>query len=93
MVVVKEEIMSILNELPEDASFADIQIVILEKILPSPVSSSQKVQKKVLKLKKISRELRKLIKEAELNPKYLEEKIPIERVRQSIAYRRDLFFG
>ncbi|MFX0104595.1 MAG: hypothetical protein ACFE75_03780 [Candidatus Hodarchaeota archaeon] len=92
MAVIKEEIINVLNELPDNASLTEIELVILEA-LPKAVTSTQVVQKQVQKIKKINRVLSKLIKKSQLNANYLRETIPIEKVRQSFTGRRDLFFG
>lgn len=87
MVLYKEELISILEELPDDMAIVEIQKVILQKALPSILKAPKKEQKEIQKLAKKSRELKSIIKKAELNPNYLKEVIPIKEVRRNINYR------
>ncbi|GAH88272.1 unnamed protein product, partial [marine sediment metagenome] len=48
-------------------------------------------EKQILKFEKINSELIKLIKKADLNSKYLEELIPIERIQSSVNNGRNFF--
>lgn len=89
MAVIKEEIISMLRELPEDATLVDIERAIILNTLPTAVPYSKKVEKQILKFEKLTRELRKLIKKTELNPRYLQEVIPIKDVRNSFYIERD----
>lgn len=91
MAIIKEEVITILNELPEDATLAEIQRAIIVKTIPSSIRHVQKVEKQILKFEKINSELIKLIKKADLNSKYLEELIPIERIQSSINNGRNFF--
>ncbi|MFX1498921.1 MAG: hypothetical protein ACFFBH_15455 [Promethearchaeota archaeon] len=87
MVVYKEELIAMLEQLPDDMGLVEIQKVILQKSLPSILEAPKKEQKEIQKLAKISRELEQIIKKAELNPKYLQEMIPAKEVRRNINYR------
>ncbi len=89
MAVIKEEIISILRELPNDATFMEIERAIIVKTFPSALQHSKKVEKHLLKFDKLTRELSKLIKKTELNPKYLQEVIPIQNVRNTFSIKRD----
>lgn len=89
MAVIKEEIISMLRELPEDATLVDIERAIILNTLPTALPYSKKVEKQILKFEKLTRELRKLIKKTELNPRYLQEVIPIKDVRNSFYIERD----
>ena len=89
MAVIKEEIISILRELPDDATFMEIERAIIVNTFPSALQHSKKVEKQILKFEKINRELSKLIKKTELNPNYLQEVIPIEKVRNTFYIERD----
>lgn len=87
MVVYKEELISMLEELPDDMGLVEIQKVILQKALPSILKASKKEQKEIQKLAKKSRELKQIIKKAELNARYFQEVIPIKEVKRNINYR------
>lgn len=89
MAVIKEEIISILRELPNDATFMEIERAIIVKTFPSALQHSKKVEKHLLKFDKLTRELSKLIKKTELNPKYLKEVNSIQNVRNSFYIERD----
>ncbi len=89
MAVIKEEIISILRELPNDATFMEIERAIIVKTFPSALQHSKKVEKHILKFEKLNRELSKLIKKTELNPKYLKEVNSIQNVRNSFYIERD----
>ena len=89
MAVIKEEIISILRELPDDATFMEIERAIIVKTFPSALQHSKKVEKHILKFEKLNRELSKLIKKTELNPNYLQEVIPIQNVRNTFSIKRD----
>ena len=89
MAVIKEEIISILRELPDDATFMEIERAIIVKTFPSALQHSKKVEKHILKFEKLNRELSKLINKAELNSKYFQEIIPIEKVRNSFNIERN----
>ena len=91
MAVIKEEIISILRELPDDATFVEIERAIIVKTFPSALQHSKKVEKQILKFEKLNRELSKLIKKTEINPKYLQEVIPIQNVRNSFYIERDFY--
>lgn len=91
MAIIKEEVITILNELPEDATLAEIERAIIIKTIPSAIRHVQKVEKQILKFEKINSELIKLIKKADLNSKYLEELIPIERIQSSVNNGRSFF--
>jgi len=89
MAVIKEEIISILRELPDDATLVEIERAIIVSSFPSALQYSKKVEKQILKFDKLNRELSRIIKKAELNPKYLQEVIPIQNVRNSFYIERD----
>ena len=89
MAVIKEEIISILNNLPDDATLVDIERAIIINTIPTALPHSKKVEKQILKLEKLNKELKNIIKKAELNPRYLQETIPIEKVRNSLYMERD----
>ena len=89
MAVIKEEIISILRELPDDATFMEIERAIIVKTFPSALQHSKKVEKQTLKLEKLNQELSKLIKKAELNPNYFQDTIPIQNVKNSFYIKRD----
>ena len=89
MAVIKEEIISLLRELPDNATLVEIEIAIIENISPTMSLHSKKMVKQILKFKKLKRELRKIIKKTELNPRYLRETIPIEKVRNSFYVDRN----
>jgi hypothetical protein len=89
MAVIKEEIISLLRELPDDATFVEIEMAIIENIFPAALPYSKKVVKQILKFEKLNRELSNIIKKSELNPRYLQETIPIEKVRNSFYIKRD----
>jgi len=89
MAVIKEEIISILRELPDDATFMEIESAIIVNTFPSALQHSKKVEKQIQKFEKINRGLSELIKKTELNPNYLQEVIPIERVRSTFYIERD----
>ncbi len=91
MAVIKEEIISILRELPDDATLVEIERAIIVSSFPSALQHSKKVEKQILKFEKLNRELSKLIKKTELNPKYLQEVIPIQNVRNSFYIERDFY--
>ena len=91
MAVIKEEIISILRELPDDATLVEIERAIIVSSFPSALQHSKKVEKQILKFEKLNRELSKLIKKTELNPKYLQEEIPIQDVRNSFYMERDFY--
>ena len=81
MAIVKEEVISILNELPEDATLVEIERAIIIKTIPSAIRHVQKVEKQIKKFEKINRQLIKFFKKASLNPRYFEELIPIDRMK------------
>ena len=89
MAVIKEEIISILRELPDNVSLVEIERAIIASSFPSALQHSKKVEKQIQKFEKLNLELSKLIKEAELNPKYLQEIIPIQDVKNSVYMKRD----
>ena len=89
MAIIKEEVISILRELPDDVTLVDIERAIIINTLPTALPHSKKVEKQILKFEKLNRELSKLIKKTELNPNYLQEIIPIEKVRNSFFIERD----
>ena len=91
MAVIKEEVISILRDLPDDATLVEIERAIIINTIPTALSHSKKVEKQILKFEKLNRELSKLIKKAELNPRYLQEIIPIEKVRNSFYIERDFY--
>ena len=91
MAIVKEEISSIINELPDDATLIDIERAIIINTVPSAVPHLKKVEKQIIKLEKVNKELKDLIKKTELNPRYLQEVIPIEKVRNSFFIKRDFY--
>ena len=90
MAVIKEEIISILRELPDDATLVEIEKAIILSSFPSEVQHSKKVEKQVQKFEKLTRELIKLIKKAELNPNYFQDTIPIQNVKNSINIGRNI---
>ena len=87
MAIVKEEVISILNELPEDATLVEIERAIIIKTIPAAIRHLQKVEKQILKFEKINRQLKKFTKKAELNPRYFEELIPIKKLQASVNAR------
>ncbi|MBY9013558.1 MAG: hypothetical protein KGD70_14385 [Candidatus Lokiarchaeota archaeon] len=89
MAVIKEEVISILRELPDDATLVEIERAIIVKSFPSTLQYSKKVEKQILKFEKLNRELNKLIKKADLNPRYLQETIPIQNLRDSFYVERN----
>jgi len=89
MAVIKEEIISLLRELPDNATLVEIEIAIIENISPLMSLHSKKMVKQILKFKKLKRELRKIIKRTELNPRYIQATIPIEKVRNSFYVERN----
>jgi hypothetical protein len=89
MAVVKEEVISIINELPDDATLVDIERAIIVKTIPAALPHSKKVEKQILKLEKLTKELRDIIEKSELNQRYLQEVIPINEVRNSFFIERD----
>ena len=89
MAVIKEEIISLLRELPDNATLVEIEIAIIENISPTMSLHSKKMVKQILKFKKLKRELRKIIKRTELNPRYIQATIPIEKVRNSFYVERN----
>ena len=89
MTVIKEEIISLLRELPDNATLVEIEIAIIENISPTMSLHSKKMVKQILKFKKLKRELRKIIKKTELNPRYIQATIPIEKVRNSFYVERN----
>ena len=89
MAVIKEEIISLLRELPDNATLVEIEIAIIENISPNISLHSKKMVKQILKFKKLKRELRKIIKRTELNPRYIQATIPIEKVRNSFYVERN----
>ncbi|MBY8987518.1 MAG: hypothetical protein KGD61_03610 [Candidatus Lokiarchaeota archaeon] len=89
MAVIKEEIITLLRELPDDAALVEIKIAIIENIFPAALPHSKKVVKEILKIEKLIRELSKFIKKSELNPRYFQETIPIEKVRNSFYVERN----
>ncbi|NVM18858.1 MAG: hypothetical protein HWN80_14170 [Candidatus Lokiarchaeota archaeon] len=89
MAVIKEEVISILRELPDDTTLVEIERAIIIKTLPFALPHSKKVEKQIHKFEKLNRELTKLIKKTELNPRYLQETIPIQNVRNSFNIERD----
>ena len=89
MAIIKEEVISILRELPDDVTLVDIERAIIINTLPTALPHSKKVEKQILKFEKLNRELSKLIKKTELNPNYLQEIIPIKNVRNSFFIQRD----
>jgi hypothetical protein len=76
MAVIKEEIISLLRELPDNATLVEIEIAIIENISPTMSLHSKKMVKKILKLKK-------------LNPRYIQATSPIEKVRNSFYVERN----
>jgi hypothetical protein len=89
MAVIKEEVISILRELPDDATLVEIERAIIVKSFPSALQYSKKVEKQILKFEKLNREFNKLIKKADLNPRYLQETIPIQNLRDSFYVERN----
>lgn len=89
MAIIKEEVISILRELPDEVTLVDIERAIIIKTLPSALPHSKKVEKQIIKFEKLNRELNKLIKKSELNPRYIQETIPIQNVRNSFNIERD----
>lgn len=89
MAVIKEEIISLLRELPDNATLVEIEIAIIENISPTMSLHSKKMVKQILKFKKLNRELSKIIKKTELNPRYLQKTIPIEKVKNSFYVERN----
>jgi hypothetical protein len=89
MAIIKEEVISILRELPDDVTLVDIERAIIINTLPTALAHSKKVEKQILRLEKLNRELSKLIKKTELNPNYLQEIIPIENISNSFFIQRD----
>ncbi len=89
MAIIKEEVISILRELPDDVTLVDIERAIIINILPTALPHSKKVEKQILRFEKLNRELSKLIKKTELNPNYLQEIIPIENISNSFFIQRD----
>jgi len=89
MAVIKEEIISILRELPDDATLVEIERAIIVSSFPPALQHSKKIEKQIIKFDKLNRELSKIIKKTELNPKYLQEVIPIQNVRNSFIIERD----
>jgi hypothetical protein len=89
MAIVKEEVISIINGLSDDATLVDIERAIIIKTIPTALPHSKKVEKQIIKLEKLNKELKAIIKKAELNPRYLQEVIPIEKVRNSFFIKRD----
>jgi len=89
MAVIKEEIIAALKELPEDATLVEIERAIIVSSFPAPLQVSQKVEKQVQKFEKLTRELIKLIKKAELNPNYFQETISIQNMKNSFYIKRD----
>jgi hypothetical protein len=91
LAIIKEEVISILREIPDEATLVEIERAIITKTLPSALPHSKKVEKQIIKFEKLNRELNKLIKKFELNPKYLQETIPIQNVRNSFHIERDFY--
>ena len=89
MSIIKQEIISLLRELPEDATLEEIERFIIVKTIPPALLHSKKVEKQILKLEKLNRELSNIIKKTELNPRYLQETIPIAKVRNSFYVERN----
>ena len=85
----KEEIISVLRELPDDATLVEIERAIIVNSFPSPLQGSKIVEKQVQKFEKLTRELSKLIKKAELNPNYFRDTIPIQNAKNSFYIKRD----
>lgn len=91
MAIVKEEISSIINELPDDATLIDIERAIIINTVPSAVPHLKKVEKQIIKLEKVNKELKDLIKKTELNPRYLQEVIPIKEFKDKFFIKRDFY--
>ncbi|NVM44705.1 MAG: hypothetical protein HWN79_07295 [Candidatus Lokiarchaeota archaeon] len=89
MAIIKQEIISLLRELPNDATLEEIERVIIVKTIPPALLHSKKVEKQILKLERLNRELSNIIKKTELNPRYLQETIPIGNVRNSFYVERN----
>ncbi|MFX0074977.1 MAG: hypothetical protein ACFE96_06010 [Candidatus Hermodarchaeota archaeon] len=89
MAIVKEEVISIINDLPDDATLVDIERAIIINTIPTAISHSKKVEKQILKFEKLNRDLRDIIAKTTLNPRYLQEIIPIKEVRNSFFIERD----
>jgi hypothetical protein len=89
MAVVKQEIISVLEDLPDDATLEEIERAIIVKTIPPALLHSKKVEKQIQKIEKLNRELRDIIKKTELNPRYLQETNPINKVRNSFYIERD----
>ena len=91
MAIVKEEVISILNELPEDATLVEIERAIIIKTIPTAIRHIQKVKKQIHKFEKINRQLNKFIQKADLNPRYFEKIIPIEKAKALVNTTADYF--
>ena len=89
MTAIKEEIISLLRELPDDATLVEIERAIIENIFPAALPHSKKVVKQIQKFEKLNRELSNIIKKMELNSRYLQETIPIEKARNSFYVKRN----
>ena len=89
MAIIKEKIITILEELPDDATLEEIERAIIVKTLPPALLQTKKVEKQIEKIEKLNRELSAIIKKSELNPRYLQETIPINKARNSFYMERD----
>lgn len=90
MAIIKEEVIIILNELPENVTLVEIESAIIIKTIPLAIRHIQKVEKQIQKFEKITNQLIRLIGEAELNPKFFETLIPIKRAKASVYAKRGM---
>ena len=89
MAIIKEQIIAIIEELPEDATLDEIEKAIIVKTIPPALLQSKKVEKQLEKIEKLNKELRAIIKKSELNPRYLQETITINKARTSFYVERN----
>lgn len=89
MAVIKERIITTLKELPDDATLEEIERNLITKTFPPALLHTKKVGKYVQKLEKLSHELSKIIQKSENNPRYLQETISIDKVRNTFYTERN----
>lgn len=67
------------------------KIIIIEEL---PIEKEEEYRRVTIKTEKkpFKKSLLKLLKKAKYNAKYLEERIPIEKVRRNIHYRNTGFY-
>lgn len=89
MAIIKEKIITIIEELPDEATLEEIEMAIIVKTLPPALLQTKKVEKQIEKIDKLNRELCDIIKKCEMNPRYLQETIPLSKARNSFNVERN----